>query len=86
MNVSRYAFAVLVAVGSVIACSGSEDEPTPAEQRQQVIDEGVYCCTHDGQVTTPECEHLEPGGVYLAQSSSVDASGRGDACGWYLEP
>ena len=63
------------------ACEGGDDESTPEEQRQQVRDQGSYCCTHDGVPSPPSCRAL-PGSVYLEDFSMVDASGRGDACGW----
>jgi hypothetical protein len=68
-----------------IGCSTANDEPTPEEQQQEVKDKGKYCCTHDGESTTPECNESAAGSIYLQDFSNVDASGRGDACGWILK-
>lgn len=49
------------------------------------MEKGQYCCTHDGESTTPACDKSAAGGIYLQDFSDVDASGRGDACGWILK-
>ncbi len=69
-------------MAALIACSGTH-ELTPAEQRERIMERGSYCCTHDGAPSTPiESCTTRPGVVYLEDFSSVDSSGRGDACGW----
>jgi hypothetical protein len=55
----------------LLSCSTSDDEPT----REEIMEKGKYCCTHDGEATTPECTKFRridlPGGVL-----DVDTSGR----------
>lgn len=82
------ALVVGVWLGVVCGCSGKEewDDLTPDEQRSKVMREGVYCCTHDGASEMPECVgKARAGSVYVLDYNTVDASGRGDACGWILE-
>lgn len=71
----------LIACTGLFGCASSQDEPT----REEIMEKGQYCCTHDGESTTPACDKSAAGGIYLQDFSDVDASGRGDACGWILK-
>lgn len=75
-----------VVLGGVLACSVDEDL-SAEEHWKQVREQGAYCCTHDGKsISDPERCEVKPGSAYLQDFSDVDASGRGDACGWVLQP
>ena len=80
-----------VAVAISLGC-GDEQGSSASERWRATVTEarevGLYCCTTNGTTTSeePECSQLEPGSVYVEDFSDVDASGRGDACGWVLSP
>lgn len=67
-----------------VACGGSS-ALSPDEERQEVKEQGHYCCTHDGQATPGSDCRVEGSATYLAEYSNVDGAGRGDACGWILD-
>lgn len=76
-----------VVTGSfALHCAGGDEERTPEEKRQNVRDHGTYCCTHDGAPSPGTTCTTRPGAVYLLDFQDVDASGRGDSCGWILNP
>lgn len=63
----------------LVGCSDGPEEVSPADVRAH----GQYCCTTDGSPVSGDCR-TRAGAVYLEDYSHVDASGRGDACGWIL--
>lgn len=76
-------FVLSLVLGSLYACADPDDGPVSTEY---VREHGTYCCTHDGEPTTAPGSCSAPAGsVYLEDFSAVDASGRGDACGWLLK-
>ena len=66
-----------------LACAGEDDDLTGAERAMQ---DGAYCCIHDGAIDSrPECR-MQNGAVFAEDTDTVDDSGRGDLCGWVLNP
>lgn len=80
----RLAIWAAVLAGSLgLHCAGGDEELSPEQKRQQVREQGTYCCTHDGTASSGSCV-ARAGAVYLVDFEAVDGSGRGDACGWIL--
>lgn len=73
-------------LGISMACGGIDPPPTAEEQRQEIRDEGEYCCTVDGKSEDPSRCVVKAGAEYLEDFSNVDRSGRGRACGWIVNP
>lgn len=82
----HFALKLGLALVVMLACGDAEEPLTVEEQQQKFRDEGEYCCTRDGKSEDPVRCAVKPGASYLQDFSNVDASGRGEECGWVVSP